>query len=110
MYPNWGIVSREEWGFSWEKFPGWGIVILGGGAMGAMNDGTKTGFGERLKRLRDEVGWTQAQLAEAAGLHLRAITKLENGVNEPGWATVIALARALEITPDAFLLTAPPVE
>jgi transcriptional regulator with XRE-family HTH domain len=37
------------------------------------------GFGSLLRRLRREAGWTQEELAEAAGLSVRAVAYLERG-------------------------------
>jgi transcriptional regulator with XRE-family HTH domain len=60
-------------------------------------------FAVRLKALREEAGMTQAQLAEASGLHLGAVFKLEQGVrDDPSWSTVRALAKALGTDCTAF--------
>jgi transcriptional regulator with XRE-family HTH domain len=64
---------------------------------------SKTGFGRRLKELREAKGWSQGKLAEEAGMNLWGIAKLEQGVNEPRWETVRALAEALGVTPNDFL-------
>ena len=61
-----------------------------------------TGFAARLRELRTKAGLSQAALAERAELHLHGITKLEQGEREPSWATVQALAAALEVTCEAF--------
>jgi transcriptional regulator with XRE-family HTH domain len=39
------------------------------------------GFGGLLRRLRDEAGLTQDELAEAAQVSQRAISDLERGIN-----------------------------
>ena len=39
------------------------------------------GFGGLLRRLRDDAGLTQDELAEAAGVSQRAISDLERGIN-----------------------------
>jgi transcriptional regulator with XRE-family HTH domain len=62
-----------------------------------------TGFAQRLKALREAKGLTQIQLAEAAGLNLHGLTKLEQGVGEPHWPTVLALAYALDCKPNDFI-------
>jgi transcriptional regulator with XRE-family HTH domain len=62
-----------------------------------------TGFAQRLKALREARGLTQIQLAEAAGLNLHGLTKLEQGVGEPHWPTVLALADALDCKPNDFM-------
>jgi len=61
-----------------------------------------TNFGPRLKELREQAGLTQPQLAERAGLAKAGIANLEQGRTSPAWATVIALCKALAVTPDAF--------
>jgi tetratricopeptide (TPR) repeat protein/transcriptional regulator with XRE-family HTH domain len=54
------------------------------------------GFGSLLRRLRREAGWTQEELAEAAGLSVRAVASLERGVvSSPQKETVRLLADAL---------------
>jgi transcriptional regulator with XRE-family HTH domain len=59
-------------------------------------------FGARLKQLREAAGLTQGGLAERAGLHKLGVAKLEQGLREPTWATVQALARALGVSCSAF--------
>jgi len=57
---------------------------------------TESTFGDLLRRLRSDAGLTQEQLAEGAGLSVRAISDLERGVNRyPYRATVESLTRAL---------------
>lgn len=62
-----------------------------------------TGFDSRLRALRKAAGLSQAELADKTGLNRFGVAKLEQGQREPGWATVIALARALGVTPNDFL-------
>ena len=59
-------------------------------------------FADKLKTLREAAGLTQGQLAKRAGLHLGAIFKLEQGVRDPSWATVQALANALGVDCQVF--------
>jgi transcriptional regulator with XRE-family HTH domain len=63
-------------------------------------------FGGRLKALREEKGLSQRELAERAGMNQFGVAKLEQGVREPTWATVQALARALGVRCTAFEGTA----
>jgi len=60
-------------------------------------------FAERLKELRLAAGLSQAELAERAGLNRFGVAKLEQGVREPTWATVLELARALEVSVADFV-------
>jgi transcriptional regulator with XRE-family HTH domain len=59
-------------------------------------------FAGRLRELREARGWTQRQLADAAGVTTAAVKSLEQGRNKPTWDTVVALCRALAARPDAF--------
>lgn len=62
-------------------------------------------FGDRLRELRIEAGLTQKELAERSGLSFQAVRDLEQGVNfDPGWSSVVAMAEALGVTLDAFLI------
>lgn len=63
---------------------------------------SKQTFARRLKQLREAASLTQQQLAERAGLNQYGVAKLEQGVREPGWSTVQALARALSVNCSAF--------
>src|SRR5262245_59462886 len=60
-------------------------------------------FGQVLKRLRQEAGLSQMDLAVKAGLNLFTVAKIEQGHREPSWATVQALARALGVSCEVFV-------
>jgi transcriptional regulator with XRE-family HTH domain len=78
------------------------------GATGAQAEMER--FGALLKRHRDEIPLTQAELAERAKpLTAQAISLLERGKRRPGPATVSRLAKALELDDGqraTFVLTA----
>jgi transcriptional regulator with XRE-family HTH domain len=61
-----------------------------------------TGFGQRLRALREEAGLTQAELAARIGYNQFSIAKLEQGIREPTWSTVLALCKALNVGCEAF--------
>jgi len=63
-----------------------------------------TGFAARLKQLREKVGLNQDELAVRAGLYKFSVAKLEQGVREPTWTTVLSLARALGVEVGAFVV------
>jgi transcriptional regulator with XRE-family HTH domain len=67
-----------------------------------------SGFGEVLKQLREKAGLSQAQLAERAGLNVFGVAKLEQGVREPSWNSVLTLAAALGVDCTAFVGTVAP--
>ena len=53
-------------------------------------------FGNALRRLRTERGWSQERLAEAAGITLNYVGNLERGEQGPSLNILVRLARALE--------------
>jgi transcriptional regulator with XRE-family HTH domain len=69
-------------------------------------------FGTLLRRLRQEAGLTQAQLAERARLSQRGLQDLERGIHQaPHQGTLDLLAMALGLSGQdgvTFLATAPP--
>jgi transcriptional regulator with XRE-family HTH domain len=66
-----------------------------------------TGFGAKLKSLREARSMTQQQLADAAGMNKFGLAKLEQGVTEPYWPTVVKLATALGVDCTAFAVAPP---
>lgn len=60
-------------------------------------------FADRLRELRTAKGWSQKQLAEAAGIGLGVVFKLEQDVHAPTWPTVVALCKALGVGCDVFM-------
>ncbi len=63
------------------------------------------GFGERLKKLRKQAGFSQTQLAEQLGISQQAVGKWETGHATPNPGTVAEIARLFGITTDAILGT-----
>jgi transcriptional regulator with XRE-family HTH domain len=64
-------------------------------------------FGVRLAVLRKAAGFSQPQLAEAAGVSVGTLRGWEQGRREPLASAVCALARALGVTADELLGCAP---
>jgi transcriptional regulator with XRE-family HTH domain len=54
-------------------------------------------WGERLRALRTERGWSQERLAEAAGITLNYMGNLERGEQSPSLGVLVRLARALDV-------------
>jgi putative transcriptional regulator len=50
----------------------------------------------RLKEERVRLGWTQAELADRAGVSRKTINTVENGVFVPSTILALRLARVLE--------------
>jgi transcriptional regulator with XRE-family HTH domain len=59
-------------------------------------------FSGRLRELREQAGLTREGLAEKAGVSVQGLIKWEQGTREPGWASVLALAKALGVSTEAF--------
>jgi transcriptional regulator with XRE-family HTH domain len=56
-----------------------------------------------VKRLRQERGWSQLQLADASGLHRSHVSRLENGLYNATINTVDDIAHAFGVHPGALL-------
>ena len=55
-------------------------------------------IGDVIKARRAEIGMSQAQLADAAGVGTRQIARYESGDSEPGLGVALRLAEALRIS------------
>jgi transcriptional regulator with XRE-family HTH domain len=54
-------------------------------------------FGDRVRELRLLRGWTQEQLAEAAGLHRTYVTAVERGQRNVSLDAIASIARGLGV-------------
>jgi DNA-binding XRE family transcriptional regulator len=61
-----------------------------------------TGFGRRLRALREAAGLSQAALAAQAGVSRNTVGNLEGDWNEPTWPLVLRLASVLGVSTEAF--------
>src|ERR1041385_8518760 len=55
-------------------------------------------FGKRVRQLRLAAGWTQEQLAEAAGITTTYTSDLERGTKVPSPTIVLQISRAFRIS------------
>lgn len=55
-------------------------------------------FSQKVKDARNELGLSQTQLGEAAGVSLRTILAYEKGEKTPRPATMLKLAKALKVS------------
>jgi transcriptional regulator with XRE-family HTH domain len=60
-------------------------------------------FADRLKTLIAEAGITKYRLSQLSGVSKQTLSKLEAG-QQPGWETVMRLAKALGVSLDAFAI------
>ena len=63
-----------------------------------MEDTDHADFGEIIRRLRQDLGLSQAELARTAGVHLRQIRRYEAGEQQPVLPVAVRLADALGVT------------
>jgi transcriptional regulator with XRE-family HTH domain len=58
---------------------------------------------KRLKALRAERGWSQADLAERSGVSRIHIARIETNQREPTLGVIEKLAKALKVKPSTLL-------
>jgi transcriptional regulator with XRE-family HTH domain len=63
-----------------------------------------SGVGERIKKRRVELDWTQDQLAQKAGISKSFLSDLENGKRSVSANNLLDIARALSVSLD-YLMT-----
>jgi transcriptional regulator with XRE-family HTH domain len=61
-----------------------------------------TGFGERLKTIREAARQSQQQLADATGVDVMTVSRLERGAQEPAWPLVLAICDSLGVSTEEF--------
>lgn len=64
-------------------------------------------FGKLVRRLREQAGISQEDLAERAGVHRTYIGGIERGERNPTLVTIHKLAEALDVPPKKLLEYAP---
>lgn len=60
-------------------------------------------FGNRIKTLRQQNNFTQAQLAERLGITKSVISAYETGLRMPSYDILISLARIFKVSTDYLL-------
>ncbi|MDD5731563.1 MAG: helix-turn-helix transcriptional regulator [Patescibacteria group bacterium] len=60
-------------------------------------------FGEKVKKLRLELGFTQEKLSEVCGLHRTYIAGIEKGRRNISIKNLEKIAKALKVKPDELL-------
>jgi transcriptional regulator with XRE-family HTH domain len=63
----------------------------------------KLAFGNTLKSLRLEKGFTQEKLAELCNLDVSFISMLENGKRQPTLSTIFSIASALNVKASSII-------
>ena len=60
-------------------------------------------IGRRLRELRKERGWTQAQIAERIGVTASIISAYENEIRQPSYDALLKLVRLYGVSSDYLL-------
>jgi transcriptional regulator with XRE-family HTH domain len=61
-------------------------------------------LGERIRTLRKEAGWSQAELGEKAGVDSQRISRYENGRITPSLDAIVRIAEAFNVSIDHLLV------
>ncbi len=61
-------------------------------------------IGKRIAARRRSLGLKQAQVEEMAGIGYKYLSNIERGISIPSIEVIMRLSKALETTPDVFLI------
>lgn len=61
------------------------------------------GVGNRLRELREEIGWSQREVAEACGIGRKSMVRLERHDSNPTAEELLVLADFYEVSVDYIL-------
>jgi transcriptional regulator with XRE-family HTH domain len=64
--------------------------------------------GQRVRSAREDLGLSQEQLAERAGLHVSYVGQIERGLREPSLKSLLGVAQGLNLRLVDLLSEAPP--
>ena len=64
-----------------------------------MSNNPKAIFGNNIRRLRTDLGWSQEKLAEACGLHRTYVGAVERGERNVSLENIVEIALALGVKP-----------
>ena len=66
-------------------------------------DDLRAAVGQRVRKLREQLGLSQEQLAERADLHWTYVSGIERGRRNPGLNNLARLAKALNVSLPALV-------
>ncbi|HEX8170997.1 MAG TPA: helix-turn-helix transcriptional regulator [Thermoanaerobaculia bacterium] len=59
-------------------------------------------FGQTLRKLREEAGLTQEEVADRADIHWTYLSQVEGGKRNLGLENIVYLAKAIGVAPSEF--------
>lgn len=65
--------------------------------------GSQDQLGKNIKKAREKLGLTQAQVAEKAGIHVNYFARVERGEENPSVEVLEAISRALKVRSSEIL-------
>jgi transcriptional regulator with XRE-family HTH domain len=65
-------------------------------------------LGRTIRRLRKQRGLSQELLAERARMHLNHVSSIERGERNPGFLSLLKIARGLDVPVTELLVEFPP--
>ena len=68
-----------------------------------MNKDPRRAFGDTIRKLRTQVGWSQEELAAACALHRTYVGGVERGERNVSLLNIVEFARALRVKPATLL-------
>lgn len=60
-------------------------------------------FAANVRRARAEASMTQEQVADASGIHVTEVSRIERGLRDPRVSTVLRLAKALGVPASSLI-------
>ena len=64
---------------------------------GKQYPGAREALGDQMRRIREEKGMTQAEVAEKAGIHVNFYARVERGKENPSHDVIDSVARVLKV-------------
>ena len=61
------------------------------------------GFSDRIKKLREQMGYTQSELAKKLYLTRASVNSWEMGLSAPSTSTIVELSRLFHVSTDYLL-------
>lgn len=62
-------------------------------------------FGDRVRNLRSERGWTQEEMAERVDLHRSYLASIESGSRNPTLDVIVKIANGLHVPVSQLFVT-----